>query len=155
MDTHEILVGRMRGGLSPEDYQAWAESLVLSGTENEDLQFFAFSQNLHWEEIERRLPKILSYLGEVVPKSEMDLLIEAERRLIEQYTTGQLTGEELVRSAVHFYHDSEYDKRFSVWFGLDDDLDIIKCGENTCWYQWDTNDIEGSIRKILIQEIII
>jgi hypothetical protein len=155
MDTHEILVGRMRGGLTAQNYRDWAESLILSGKENDDLQTLAFSQNLHWEEIERCAPRILLFLGVDAQKAEKDIWVEIERRLIQQYKEGMLTGEDLVRAAVHLHYDSGYDKRFEIWFGLDDDLDIIQCDEAPIWYKWDTQDIEGSIRKTLRNENLI
>ena len=149
--TLGILWGRIKGGLTFEDYKKWAYALWESGIENDAIISMACADTLAWDEIEKYFELIFRSLNVVVPSNAIDLLSIVESELLARYKNGSITGVQLVQEGYIIWVRSGYSDKFRVYGDLDEDIAVMDEYFAPIFYEIDKNDVEGSIRNVIFK----
>lgn len=130
----------------------WAMGLLMNGIDSEDVIYMASNEDLHWQDIEKYFEKILAVIGEFFPRSAIEMCQILENKLLKRYENQEMTGVALVSECYQLWLRSGHDSRFRCWQDLDEDIYMCTTEHGAIFYDIDKNDIEKSIRNVLILE---
>lgn len=129
----EILLGkRAMGAALPKDYIGWAESLLYDGVESTNISILAsFGLETYPDshEVENYFQKALAELDLSIPSDKESLMIYS-KSLCQSISSGSLAPESGLHFLNQLYPESNYDNLYSIWDGLDADIEMIKSGES-------------------------
>ena len=153
-ETLAFLEKRIRGGILSDDYIAWGTHLLESGIESDEIITLASCRDLHWEEINKLIPKVYATL-DLSPTIETDFsnYHEIQKGNMLLYENGKISATELVSRGIQLWIKSDYEKSLSDWDWIDDEASLIKQGITTSppKYQIGKSDDE-ELYRILIAD---
>jgi len=132
----KYLVGKIALGVaSPKDYTSWAEEMLISGVESENISILAgldLDKYPDSEEIKLYFKKSVNDLELEFPTDDVAIISYAIyicRGIIE----GNITPEDGVSVLSQFYSKSDYEPIYGIWDELSDDIWSIK-ERDSCYF---------------------
>ncbi|WP_019603127.1 hypothetical protein [Teredinibacter turnerae] len=124
MNFEELVSKRAIGQDEPKDYCAWAEALLYTDVEPENIPILAsmdYERDPEREDIEKYFQQSLKDLKLEIPSDENGIKLYASL-IIENLFVGKITPLECVEKMEKLFSLADYDPKYGIWDYLSEDI---------------------------------
>ncbi|MBU2987140.1 hypothetical protein KO528_17370 [Saccharophagus degradans] len=154
MNFEELVSKRAIGQDEPKDYCAWAEALLYTDVESENIPILAsmgYERDPEKEDIEKYFQKSLKDLKLEIPSNENGIKLYATLT-IEKLLDGKITPFECVAKMEKLFSLTDYDPKYGIWDYLSEDISMLEY-DGVCYFNTglDKSNMANYIRKVAKQ----
>lgn len=154
MNFEELVSKRAIGQDEPKDYCTWAEELLYTDVESENIPILAsmgYERDPEREDVERYFQKSVKDLKLKIPSDEQGIKLYATIA-IEKLFDGKITPFECLTKMENLFALTDYDPKYGIWSYLSEDISMLEY-DGFCYFNTglDKSNIGDYIRNVAKQ----